>query len=232
VSPAHIEQVINSLPKPPAVEGLGGLERAWAPGRHWYLSVIAREAERHGLPVALADSVVMVESGYNPTVVGSVGEIGLMQVRPTTAAMLGFTGPQEALSHPETNIRYGVEYLAQAWRLAGRDLCRALMKYRAGHGTERMTPLSKEYCRRARAHLASIGSPLAEAPAPGPSAAAPASVVAAEASLLGPRISAEQQRQAALQRHLMQRYVQAVSAVGSGARIERRPRTPPAVARR
>jgi hypothetical protein len=34
------------------------------------------------------------------------------------------------------------------------------MKYRAGHGEERMTPLSVEYCRRARGHLAAIGSPL------------------------------------------------------------------------
>jgi hypothetical protein len=34
------------------------------------------------------------------------------------------------------------------------------MKYRAGHGEERMTPLSVEYCRRVRAHLAAIGSPM------------------------------------------------------------------------
>src|SRR3954449_4701365 len=41
------------------------------------------------------------------------------------------------------------------------DVCRALMKFRAGWGEERMTPLSVEYCRRARGHLAAIGSPLA-----------------------------------------------------------------------
>jgi hypothetical protein len=34
------------------------------------------------------------------------------------------------------------------------------MKYRAGWGEERMPPLSVEYCRRARQHLAAIGSPL------------------------------------------------------------------------
>jgi hypothetical protein len=34
------------------------------------------------------------------------------------------------------------------------------MKYRAGHGEERMTSLSVEYCRRVRAHLAVIGSPI------------------------------------------------------------------------
>jgi hypothetical protein len=40
------------------------------------------------------------------------------------------------------------------------------MKYRAGHGEERMSERSVEYCRRARAHLAAIGSPLANAPVP------------------------------------------------------------------
>jgi hypothetical protein len=34
------------------------------------------------------------------------------------------------------------------------------MKYRAGHGEERMTLLSVEYCRRVRAHLVAIGSPM------------------------------------------------------------------------
>jgi len=37
------------------------------------------------------------------------------------------------------NIHYGVTYLSQAWRLANGDLCRALMKYRAGHGEEMMS---------------------------------------------------------------------------------------------
>jgi len=31
------------------------------------------------------------------------------------------------------------------------------MKYRAGHGSETMSALSVEYCRRARLHLASVG---------------------------------------------------------------------------
>ena len=102
-----------------------------------------------------------VESGYNAGAIGSVGEIGLMQVRPGTAAMLGFHGDAADLAKPEINIHYGVLYLGQAWRLADGDLCRALMKYRAGHGEEVMTPLSVAYCNRARGHLAALGSPFA-----------------------------------------------------------------------
>lgn len=127
------------------------------PRRSLYQDIIKREADSHGLPHAIADAVVRIESGYNPSAVGGVGEIGLMQVRPSTAAMLGFKGSNAELAEPEDNIRYGVAYLAKAWRLAGGDICRALMKYRAGHGEETMTPLSAEYCRRAKMHLAALG---------------------------------------------------------------------------
>ena len=36
--------------------------------------------------------------------------------------MLGHRGPATELLTPETNVRYGVTYLAQGWRLAGGDL--------------------------------------------------------------------------------------------------------------
>jgi len=150
-----------AVPLPPAIDRLVGLPTGFAEGRAAYVAILAREAERHGLPPALADAVAFVESGYRPGVVGGVGEVGLMQIRPQTAAMLGHDGGVTALFDPETNIRFGVRYLARAWELAGGDVCRALMKYRAGWGEERMSPLSVEYCRRARAHLASVGSPLA-----------------------------------------------------------------------
>jgi soluble lytic murein transglycosylase-like protein len=127
-----------------------------------YQALIKREAEKNGLPPDIADAVAAIESGYDPSAVGGVGEIGLMQVRPETAAMLGFKGDLAELAKPDVNIHYGVTYLGQAWRLANGDLCRALMKYRAGHGEEMMTALSVTYCGRARARLAAAGSPFAE----------------------------------------------------------------------
>jgi hypothetical protein len=136
------------------------MPQAYTAGRKIHIDTIRREAEQAGLPPDLADAVVQVESSYVPGAVGGVGEVGLMQIRPTTAAMLGYRGTLAGLFEPETNIRYGVAYLGRAWQLADGDLCRALMKYRAGHGEERMTPLSVEYCRRVRVHLATIGSPI------------------------------------------------------------------------
>ena len=126
--------------------------------RSTYLPAIVQEAAASGVPPALVDAVVRIESRYDPTAVGSIGEIGLMQVRPKTAALLGFQGTSAELAEPRTNLRYGVGYLAKAWRLADGDLCRALMKYRAGHGSDKMSALSIEYCRRARQHLATVGT--------------------------------------------------------------------------
>ncbi len=154
------------LPLPPAVEGLTGLSKSPSGGRLINMRLVRQEALQRGVPPEVADAVAQVESAYNPHAVGTVGEIGLMQVRPTTATMLGHSGTIADLLEPSTNIRYGVRYLAEAWKLANGNLCRALMKYRAGHGEERFSERSVEYCRRARAHLASLGSPLANAPLP------------------------------------------------------------------
>jgi hypothetical protein len=151
-----------ALPLPPHIEALIGLPQTPSKGRSTYLPLLAREAEMAGVPPDLVDAVARVESGFDPEAVGKVGEIGLMQVRPETAAMLGYRGPTAGLFAPETNVRYGVAYLSRAWQFAKGDVCRALMKYRSGWGEERMTPLSVEYCRRAREHLAAIGSPIAE----------------------------------------------------------------------
>ena len=154
------------LPLPPEVVGLAGLPGPLPKGRELYLPIVAEQARQQGLPLDVADAVIRVESAYNPNAIGGVNERGLMQILPTTATLLGFTGPIEGLAEPATNIRLGVRYLAGAWRLAGGDLCRALMKYRAGHNEQRMSALSVEYCRRAKVHLASIGSPLAAGPLP------------------------------------------------------------------
>jgi len=146
---------------PPAAKTEADTPSAPLTGRRAvFRTLIEQEAKKAGLPPDVAESVVRIESNFDPTVIGSVGEIGLMQVRPATAAMMGFRGTAEDLAKPEVNIHYGVTYLGQAWRLANGDLCRTLMKYRAGHNEEVMSPLSASYCNRARGHLAAIGSAL------------------------------------------------------------------------
>lgn len=123
-------------------------------------ALVRQEAVHAGLPPDVADAVAEVESGYHPATIGAAGEIGLMQVMPGTARMLGFAGTAEELAAPEINAHYGVTYLAQAWRLAGGDICTATMKYRAGHGETRFSYRSVDYCLRVRAKLAARGFPV------------------------------------------------------------------------
>jgi len=141
--------------------------------------IIERETARTNLPADIAEAVVFVESGYNSAVVGSAGELGLMQLRLETAATLGFRGNAAELAEPDINIHYGVLYLSRAWRLSGGDLCRTLMKYRASRDEEAMSPRSQVYCNRARNRLLAMNStaavtpvtpalPPAPAPAPAP----------------------------------------------------------------
>ncbi len=51
-----------------------------------------------------------------------------MQVLPSTAAMMGYTGTDDNLSDPLTNVLYGARYLGTAWRLANGDICTTVMK--------------------------------------------------------------------------------------------------------
>lgn len=131
-----------------------------ASGKALYQRIGKAEAQRNNIPFAIVDAVMRVESGYNPQARGDVGEVGLMQILPSTADMMGFKGPASALSQPETNIAYGTQYLAEAWRLSGQDICTTVMKYRAGHGETRFSVKSVNYCKRVRNHLASVGFPV------------------------------------------------------------------------
>jgi Transglycosylase SLT domain len=161
--PLSVAAPFPLLPLPPEVGDFIGLRQTYPNGRNAHLALIRREAERYRVPPELADAVAQIESAYNPQASGALGEVGLMQIRPETAALLGYRGTVSGLFEPERNVYYSVAYLAGAWRRANGDLCRALMKYRAGHGEERMSAFSVEYCRRARSYLASTGSPLGEA---------------------------------------------------------------------
>jgi soluble lytic murein transglycosylase-like protein len=139
---------------PPAGRGIAPSAVA---GHAQIVMALDREARRLGLPPEIADAVTHTESRFNQAAIGGDGEIGLMQVLPSTARMMGFSGSLAELAVPETNIRYGVGYLAQAWRLARGDLCTAVMKYRAGHGETRFSHLSVDYCLKVRSRLTARG---------------------------------------------------------------------------
>ncbi|BCF95355.1 transglycosylase SLT domain-containing protein [Paraburkholderia largidicola] len=94
--------------------------RMWAPVVQWAAGLT-------GVPAALIDAVITVESGYQPAVVSSAGAIGMMQLMPGTAAMLG-GNPSDA----KQNILMGSRYLAQLGRQFNGDLRLTLAAYNAG----------------------------------------------------------------------------------------------------
>lgn len=129
-------------------------------GRELYRRLAQQHATGNRIPFAIVDAVMGVESAYKPDAIGDAGEVGLMQVLPSTATMLGYRGAIEELSVPATNIQYGTQYLAGAWRLADGDICTTVMKYRAGHGETRFSEKSVNYCVSVRAKLKAAGYPV------------------------------------------------------------------------
>ena len=108
--------------------------------------MISRYAKSYGVPESLAHAVISVESNYRASARGSAGEVGLMQIKPATARMMGYRGSTKGLYNPETNIKYGMKYLAKAHELGGGSTCGTILKYNAGHAAKRMNPVSKRYC--------------------------------------------------------------------------------------
>ncbi len=116
-------------------------------------ALIAQHAAANGVPYALADAVVRIESRYQPHV-SNGGALGLMQIKPQTARGEGFSGPASALYHPSTNIAYGMKYLARAYRMSGGDTCGTVMRYQSGHAARGMNAANRAYCAKARAIMA------------------------------------------------------------------------------
>ncbi|KAB0267036.1 lytic transglycosylase domain-containing protein [Microvirga brassicacearum] len=115
--------------------------------------LIARYALQHDVPYELADAVVRIESRYNAAARNGPN-LGLTQVNFRTAQSLGYTGNAAGLFDAETNLRYGLKYLAQAYKLAGGNLCGAILRYQAGHRAQTMTNASRIYCSKVKTILA------------------------------------------------------------------------------
>lgn len=119
-------------------------------------SRIAAHAKAAGLPPDLAEAVVRHESRFNPKARGRHGEIGLMQIKPQTARGLGYSGSAAGLYDVETNLKWGMAYLAGAYKLAGGDTCGTILRYNAGHGATRMNRTSRAYCSEVTTYVASL----------------------------------------------------------------------------
>ncbi|MFD1791913.1 lytic transglycosylase domain-containing protein [Ochrobactrum teleogrylli] len=133
----------------------GGASRSVKSGSG-YSQIINRYASTYGVPSSLAHAVVRHESNFQPNVRGAAGEIGLMQIKLSTARAMGYSGSAKGLYEPATNIQYGMKYLAMAQKLGGGSTCGTILKYNAGHGAKRMNPISAKYCSSVKAYMAGL----------------------------------------------------------------------------
>ena len=90
--------------------------------------LIQRYALEQDLSPRLVQAVVQVESGYNPKALSSKGAMGLMQLMPDTARLMGVSDPW----NPAQNIRGGTRYLRRQLDRFSGDLVLALAAYNAG----------------------------------------------------------------------------------------------------
>ncbi len=88
---------------------------------------VVKYAEKYGVDPHLVRAVIRHESNWNPEARSRVGAIGLMQLMPGTARLLG-VNPFDPLQ----NIEGGVKYLAGLLTLFNRDLDATLLGYIGG----------------------------------------------------------------------------------------------------
>jgi len=99
-------------------------------------------AHVYQVPVELVESVIDVESNWNPSAVSPKGAVGLMQLMPGTAFKFGVRNRFQV----EDNVRGGVAYLAWLIQLFRGDLRLVMGAYVAGQ--DRMLSRGLDYSSR------------------------------------------------------------------------------------
>lgn len=95
-----------------------------------YSSYISASALKYDVSKDLIEAVILVESSFNANATSHKGAMGLMQLMPATADMLGVHDAYD----PEQNIEGGTKYLKQLLNSYEGDMRLALAAYNAGEG--------------------------------------------------------------------------------------------------
>ncbi len=96
--------------------------------REYLEGLIKKYARLHGVDENLVWAVIRQESGFNPGAVSPKGAMGLMQLMPDTAAMLGVSNPFDV----EQNLAGGIKYLQLCLERFDQDVSLTLAAYNAG----------------------------------------------------------------------------------------------------
>ena len=101
--------------------------------RHELLSTIHHEATRGGLDPQLILAVIHVESAFRKYAISRSGAMGLMQIMPFWADVIG-DGEVRKIFDTKINIRYGVVILRHYLDMENGDMNKALSRYNGSYG--------------------------------------------------------------------------------------------------
>ncbi len=102
-------------------------------------------ARRFGVPISTALAVCRLESGFRCSAVGRAGELGLLQIKLSTARAIGYRGSRRGLLSCSTGAYWGMKHLAMAIRRGG------VWKHNQGLFAKRPTRAARIYARKVAA---------------------------------------------------------------------------------
>ena len=112
--------------------------RASAASRNHVVALIKSLAPRYGVPTWFALRIAKVESGYNPRAHGRAGEIGVFQLKCSTARGLGYRGGCSGLYNASANVQFGLRHLSLAIKSSRGNLKLAASKHNGGLGRKQL----------------------------------------------------------------------------------------------
>lgn len=118
----------GALPAVPAAVEVTGADLRHVPKP--LVGAVLSAAKKYNLSPLLIDAVARQESGYRTNAVSHVGALGVMQLMPGTARMMGVRNPLD----PHANIEGGARYLRRLIDRFDGNLAFALAAYNAGPG--------------------------------------------------------------------------------------------------